>query len=169
VTDLLEHAGPALEKAAALLDLCRARRLTLVTAESCTGGLVAALLTALPGASDVVAGGYVTYSNDLKQSTLGISLTTLDRFGAVSAETAREMAEGAYRISGAGLSLAVTGIAGPGGGSPEKPVGTIWLATAGQMPARTRKLSLAGTRTAIRSLTVLAALGLLAEAVADAK
>ena len=111
-----------------LLDLCRARGLTIATAESCTGGLVAAALTDIAGSSDVVECGFVTYSNAAKETMLGVPQATLKAHGAVSAETASAMAAGALRHSAADLAVAITGIAGPGGGSKNKPVGLVYFA-----------------------------------------
>jgi nicotinamide-nucleotide amidase len=105
-------------------------KLTLVTAESCTGGLVAAAITALPGSSQVLERGYVTYSNAAKETDLGVASSILQAKGAVSAETARAMAEGALQRSTADLAVSITGIAGPGGGSEEKPVGLVYFAAA---------------------------------------
>lgn len=119
-----------LEAARGLLALCRAEGLRLATAESCTGGLIAALLTAIPGSSEVFERGFVTYSNAAKTGLLGVRPATLAAVGAVSEEVAREMAEGALRASAADLALSVTGIAGPGGGSAEKPVGLVWFGLA---------------------------------------
>ena len=123
--------APALiERAAALLTLCRERGLKLATAESCTGGLVAGLLTEIAGSSAVVERGFVVYSNLAKQEMLGVPEATLLRWGAVSAATARAMAEGALAHSAADLAVAVTGIAGPDGGTAEKPVGLVHFAAA---------------------------------------
>jgi nicotinamide-nucleotide amidase len=113
-----------------VLDLCRARGLHIATAESCTGGLVVAALTAIAGSSDVVECSFVTYSNAAKQKMLGVPGTILRRYGAVSAETAAAMAKGALRKSRADMTVAITGIAGPGGGSKEKPVGLVYFAAA---------------------------------------
>jgi nicotinamide-nucleotide amidase len=113
-----------------VLALARRRKLTIVTAESCTGGLVAAALTDIPGSSDVVERGFVTYSNAAKQSMLGVPATTLTRFGAVSRETAEAMAQGALDHSPADLAVAITGIAGPGGGTAQKPIGLVHFAAA---------------------------------------
>jgi nicotinamide-nucleotide amidase len=115
-----------------LLDLCRARGLRIATAESCTGGLVAGVLTEIAGASDVVERGFVVYSNAAKESMLGVPASTLKRHGAVSAETAIAMATGALRNSEADISVAITGIAGPGGGTKQKPVGLVHFAAAGR-------------------------------------
>jgi nicotinamide-nucleotide amidase len=106
----------------------RARGLRLVTAESCTGGLIAALLTEIPGSSDVVERGFVTYSNEAKEDLLGVSGDLIRQYGAVSEPVARAMAEGALKHSLAQVAVAVTGIAGPGGGAAEKPVGLVYVA-----------------------------------------
>src|SRR5215510_4366362 len=119
-----------LAEARGLLDLCRAKKLTIAAAESCTGGLVAATLTEIPGSSDVVERGFVTYSNPAKQAMLGVPAATLEKFGAVSRETAEAMAQGALAHSPADLAVSITGIAGPGGGSPGKPVGLVHFAAA---------------------------------------
>ncbi len=113
-----------------LLDLCKAKGLSVVTAESCTGGLVAAALTDAPGASKVVDGGFVTYSNEAKQTCLKVSKELLDKHGAVSEPVARAMAEGALVCSPADIAVSVTGIAGPQGGTPDKPVGLVHFAAA---------------------------------------
>lgn len=111
--------------AKALLEALLKEKLTVAFAESCTGGICQARVTALPGSSAAVEGGVVSYSNNVKKSVLGVKEETLSAFGAVSVETAREMAEGVRRITGADIAVSVTGIAGPGGGSDEKPVGTV--------------------------------------------
>ena len=115
-------------KAAALLVACRRRGETIVTAESCTGGLVAATLTAVPGSSDVFEGGFVTYANAAKSEMLHVPYWLIERHGAVSEDVARAMAGGALTHSQASLAVAVTGIAGPEGGTPEKPVGLVYFA-----------------------------------------
>jgi nicotinamide-nucleotide amidase len=113
---------------AVVLQQLRAQDLTLATAESCTGGLVASRLTDVPGSSEVFTHGFVTYANRAKVEMLGVEENILQQWGAVSEEVARQMAEGALRVSAADVAVAVTGIAGPSGGTPEKPVGTAWLA-----------------------------------------
>jgi nicotinamide-nucleotide amidase len=117
-----------IEMARALIDLCRAKKLTIATAESCTGGLVAATLTEIPGSSDVFDRGFVTYSNDAKQAMLGVPVDALATFGAVSRETAESMASGALARAGVDLAISITGIAGPGGALPGKPVGLVHFA-----------------------------------------
>lgn len=135
-----------------------ARNRRLVTAESCTGGLLAAVLTSVPGASAWFERGFITYTNEAKQELLGVSAVTLERHGAVSLETARAMAAGALAHAPADLAASVTGIAGPGGGSADKPVGTVCIALAergGWLGAR--RWSFAGDRSAVRSQSVRAA------------
>jgi nicotinamide-nucleotide amidase len=132
-----------------VLELCRARGMRIVTAESCTGGLVAAALTEIAGSSDVVEGGFVTYSNAAKQATLGVPAGTLSRHGAVSSATAAAMAAGALKHSQADFSVAITGIAGPGGGSKQKPVGLVYFAAAsrnGRHLGRVRRFGKIGRR-----------------------
>lgn len=146
----------------ALLQACQERGIMLVTAESCTGGMIIAALTDIAGSSAVVDRGFITYSNEAKMEMLGVSAATLEAHGAVSRETALEMAEGALTRSRAGLALAVTGIAGPGGGSAEKPVGLVWfgLAMAGRPIVAERKLFADNGRDFIRNETVRHALQL---------
>ena len=119
-----------LDQARDVLDAARAKNIRIVTAESCTGGLIAALLTEIPGSSDVVERGFVTYSNAAKEESLGVPTALLRKYGAVSDQVARAMADGALRHARAQLAIAVTGIAGPGGGSAEKPVGLVYVALA---------------------------------------
>jgi nicotinamide-nucleotide amidase len=117
--------GTLLSRAENLLTICRAAGLTIATAESCTGGLLAGLITAIAGSSDVFERGFVTYSNAAKVESLGVPPGTLERFGAVSAEAAEAMAAGALAHSPASIALSITGVAGPGGGSPAKPIGLV--------------------------------------------
>lgn len=144
------------------LAACRERGLMAATAESCTGGMIVAALTDIAGSSAVVDRGFVTYSNDAKMEMLGVSKETLDAFGAVSKETALKMAAGALARSKAGIALAVTGIAGPDGGTAEKPVGLVWFSVAvdGRQPiAESRRFENLG-RDHIRRQTVTTALEL---------
>ena len=142
------------------LDEAQQRRVKIATAESCTGGLIAACLTEIPGSSDVFERGFVTYSNAAKMAMIGVSGATLATFGAVSRETALEMAAGALAQSRAGIALSVTGIAGPGGGSPEKPVGLVWfgLAMSGRDTVAEHRLFEDRGRAFIRSESVRTAL-----------
>jgi nicotinamide-nucleotide amidase len=145
-----------------LLAACRAQGMMLATAESCTGGLIAGALTDIAGSSDVVDRGFVTYSNAAKIEMLGVSAVTLDAFGAVSRETAVEMAAGALSRSHAGIALSVTGVAGPGGGSKEKPVGLVWfgLAMHGRPVTAERRVFADKGRDFIRRETVKTALAI---------
>jgi nicotinamide-nucleotide amidase len=151
----------SLELARRLLAACETCGLRLVTAESCTGGLIVACLTEIPGSSSVVERGYVTYDNRAKQDLLGVPAETIERVGAVSEEVARAMAEGALERGGADLAIACTGIAGPGGATPSKPVGLVHLAVArrGRPTLHAREI-FKGDRSAIRSASVDAALEL---------
>jgi len=146
--------------AAMVLDLCREQGLTLATAESCTGGLVAARLTSVPGSSDVFVGGVVAYSNGVKARELGVPEATLERFGAVSEEAAEAMTAGARERLGADVAVSVTGVAGPGGGTPEKPVGLVFLHAQGPNGSLARRLDFPGDREAIRGRATAAALHL---------
>lgn len=118
------------EKVGALLAACKQRNMTVATAESCTGGLLSALLTEEPGSSAMFTHGFITYANEAKAGMLGVPAALIETHGAVSAAVARAMAEGALQASGASLAVSITGIAGPGGGSDEKPVGTVHVAVA---------------------------------------
>jgi nicotinamide-nucleotide amidase len=144
-----------------VLSLAKARGQRLATAESCTGGLVAARLTAVPGSSDGFVGGVVAYSNDVKQRELEVPHESLVAHGAVSAEVAASMAEGARRRLGADVAVAVTGVAGPSGGTPEKPVGRVHLHVAGPEGALARMLDLPGGREQVRVRATVTALHLL--------
>ncbi len=144
-----------------VMELCKARGATLALAESCTGGLVAAVLTSLPGSSTFVERGFVTYSNAAKTDLLGVPADLLGRVGAVSEEVARAMAEGALRNSAATASLAITGIAGPTGGLPGKPVGTVHLAAAAGKHTLHQHQLFSGDRDAVREASAVAAMELL--------
>ncbi len=150
-----------------VLAAARAKGLKIATAESCTGGLVAGLLTEIPGSSDVFERGFVTYSNEAKEQMLGVPATLIRQHGAVSQAVARAMAEGAIRQSAAQLAVAVTGIAGPGGGSDEKPVGLVHIAAARAGEATLHRECRFGDigRTEVRLATVDAALEMLARLV----
>ncbi len=146
-----------------VLHACRKRGLKVVTAESCTGGLVAATLTAIAGSSDVVDRAFVTYANEAKREMLGVPWDALMGHGAVSDPVARAMAAGALARSGADLAVSVTGVAGPGGGTEEKPVGLVYLAAMrmGHDPIAERHV-FPGDRDSIRRVSVLTALAMLA-------
>jgi nicotinamide-nucleotide amidase len=148
-----------------LLDLYRAKHLRIATAESCTGGMIAAAITDIAGSSDVFDRGFVTYSNDAKTELIGVPTELIAHHGAVSVHVAREMAAGALKRSNADVAVAVTGVAGPGGGSEAKPVGLVYLAVArrGADPAIERH-QFHGDRAAVREATVERALEMLAEA-----
>jgi nicotinamide-nucleotide amidase len=149
--------------AAIVLDACRTRGLKAATAESCTGGLVAGALTDIAGSSAVFDRGFVTYSNDAKEQMLGVSSETLRDHGAVSKETAMEMARGAIAHSDADVAVAITGVAGPTGGTAEKPVGLVHFAAASRSGALTHKEMHYGAirRAQVRQKSVLEALALL--------
>lgn len=150
--------------AAAVLDGLRARGWTLATAESCTGGLIAAALTHVAGSSDVMERGFVTYANAAKTELLGVSPALIISHGAVSEPVARAMAEGALHRSPADVTVSVTGIAGPGGGTAEKPVGLVWFGCALRGGVTlSRQQCFAGDRAAVRALAVAHALDFVAE------
>ncbi|HYM64668.1 MAG TPA: nicotinamide-nucleotide amidohydrolase family protein [Gaiellaceae bacterium] len=146
---------------AMVLDQCRQAGLTLATAESCTGGLVSARLTAIPGASEVFVGGLVSYSNDAKRRLLGVPGDILSEYGAVSAETAAAMAAGAREALDADVALAVTGVAGPDGGTPGKPVGLVFLHVQGPVREASLRLELPGDREAVQARSAASVLHLL--------
>jgi nicotinamide-nucleotide amidase len=151
--------------ASALLELCKANKLMIATAESCTGGLVAGALTDIAGSSAVVDRGFVTYTNEAKGQMLDVPAATLEAHGAVSRETAEAMAKGALTHSSADLVVAITGIAGPGGGTVEKPVGLVHFGAAsrsGRLIHRERRFGDIG-RAEVRRLSVLEALAMLTE------
>lgn len=153
---LLERVGASIygeesdDLAGVVLQMCRERHLTIGIAESCTGGLLGGRLTAVPGSSDVVRGGVIAYHDDLKRQGLGVTDEALRAYGAVSEEVVRQMAAGARRFAGSDIGLAITGIAGPSGGTPDKPVGTVWIAVDIGGEVKTRLLRLWGDREEIR-------------------
>jgi len=151
-----------LDLADAVLAACRARRWRIATAESCTGGLVAAALTAIADASDVVERGFVTYSNRAKIDLLGVAAETITGHGAVSAETAAAMARGAVARAGVDLAVSVTGLAGPGGGTARKPVGLVFISISRKDGApRVERRVFSGDRAAIRRAALVEALEML--------
>lgn len=168
LVDVLTSAGPEMLFARderpieqIVLELAREQGLKLATAESCTGGLVGARLTEVPGASEAFLGAVVAYANEIKQALLGVSSETLSRHGAVSAECALEMARGARRALGADISLSVTGIAGPDGGSAEKPVGLVFFCAASEKETLAQEIRFSGDRDQIRRYATVAALHLI--------
>lgn len=154
--------------AATLVALLEAQGMTCATAESCTGGGVGAAITSVPGSSAVYPGGVVSYSNGVKERVLGVPAAVLSAHGAVSAECAEKMALGAKELFRADLAVSVTGIAGPGGATPGKPVGLVWFGIASASGARTEKAVFAGDRAAVRAQAVIHAIGMLAAAAAAA-
>jgi len=152
-------------RAQALLELCRARRLKIAAAESCTGGLVAATLTEIAGSSDVFERGFVTYSNEAKQAMLGVPAAVLERHGAVSRETAEAMAAGALADAPVDLAVSITGIAGPGGAVEGKPVGLVYFGAASRRGRRLHRERRYGDigRAQVRHASVLEALAMLRE------
>ena len=161
LSSMTDHAD-ILELSSALVDELSARGKTVATAESCTGGWIAKAITDVPGSSQVLGYGIVSYSNGAKQSLLGVNSTTLEAHGAVSAEVVEEMASGALKLSDASIAVAVSGIAGPDGGSSEKPVGTVWFAWAVRTGADIRvdaeRQQFNGDRDQVRKHTVVYAL-----------
>lgn len=134
------------------------RRLTLALAESCTGGLIAARITSIPGASAMFNGGVVCYANDVKRALLGVAQAVLEKEGAVSASCAKAMAEGARKALKANIAVSVTGIAGPGGGTPEKPIGLVFIGIATETAVSAEKHVFSGDRASIRTLAANAAM-----------
>ncbi len=161
------YAADGATLAEAVLSRAESAGLTLATAESCTGGMVGAALTEVPGASEAYLGGVVSYADSLKVAVIGVRQATLDAHGAVSEETAREMAEGVRGLTGADLAVAVTGIAGPEGGVPEKPVGTVWFALASADGTSADLRHFPGDRTTVRARATAAALDLLRRELPD--
>jgi nicotinamide-nucleotide amidase len=152
-----------------VLQLAREQGLTMGAAESCTGGLVAARLSSVPGSSDVFVGGVVAYDDRLKRELLGVPEAILDRHGAVSAETAAALASGAREALGADVAVSVTGVAGPGGGSEEKPVGLVYLHAASPEGEKALELHLPGDRDAVRRRAAASALHLLRRLLAQSR
>ena len=144
-----------------LVELLKANGLTCATAESCTGGGVGSAITAVPGSSAVFAGGIISYANDVKERVLGVPAETLATVGAVSSETAAQMAKGARELLRVDLAVSLTGIAGPDGGSAEKPVGLVWFGLATKDGVRTEKAIFRGDRAQVRAQAVIHALGML--------
>lgn len=147
-----------------LVELLKASGMTCATAESCTGGMVGAAITAVPGSSEVYLGGVVSYANSVKEGVLGVSSRTLETVGAVSEECAVEMAEGVRKLTSADIAVSITGIAGPGGGSEEKPVGLVWFARATADGTISDKAIFPGSRSEVREAAMRHALGLIATA-----
>ena len=162
-------ADPLVELAERLQARCVARGLTLATAESCTGGLVAHLITEVPGSSAYLAGGVVAYSNPVKERELGVPAETLERHGAVSPETAAAMAAGARERLGADVAVSVTGVAGPGGGSPEKPVGLVYVHAVTPEAARGIEFTYGQDRESIRRRATVSSLHLLRRLLAQSR
>ena len=144
-----------------LVELLKARGLTCATAESCTGGGVGSAITAVPGSSAVFAGGVISYSNEVKREVLGVKAETLATVGAVSPETAAQMADGVRRLLKTDLAVSLTGIAGPDGGSDEKPVGLVWFGLSTKDGVRTEKSIFRGDRARVREQAIVHALGML--------
>jgi competence/damage-inducible protein CinA-like protein len=161
VLDARWYGEDGTDLAAVVLDLLRARHEQVAVAESCTGGLLGARLTAIPGSSDCFVGGVIAYADDVKTAELGVPTSVLDTFGAVSEETVRAMAEGAAQRFDVACAMAITGIAGPGGGTPEKPVGTVWLAARRGDETKAIGRMMVGDREEIRARSAQAALDLL--------
>jgi nicotinamide-nucleotide amidase len=147
----------------AVLQAARARGWQLATAESCTGGMVAAALTEIAGSSDVVERGFVTYSNNAKNELLGVPMSVINRVGAVSEEVARAMAEGACKAAGVHLACGITGVAGPGGGTADKPVGLVHIAAAAPGKTIHARCEFPGDRHAVRLASALKALEMMQE------
>ena len=152
-----------IKKAEQVINLCKAKKLMITTAESCTGGLIAGLFTEISGSSSVFERGFVSYSNQAKHELLGVSNITLDEYGAVSSKTAKEMALGAIKNSHAQISIAVTGVAGPTGGTIEKPIGLVYIAIFINNEIIIKKCNFSGNRNEIRFMTINCALDILLE------
>lgn len=159
IYDVADSSDGSMERCAARLLM--EKKLTVSTAESCTGGMVAAKLISVPGVSSCIGEAYVTYANEAKERLLGVKHETLKQFGAVSEETAREMAQGLRERTGADIAVATTGIAGPDGGTPEKPVGLVYTACASEHGVQVRRHRFYGDREKVRTLSTLAALDMI--------
>lgn len=146
-----------------IVDFMKENNLTLGVAESCSGGMLSSRLIGIPGISDVYRAGLVTYSNEAKQSLLGVSKETLKLYGAVSEETAKEMVEGTLRVTGADYAVSITGIAGPGGGTEEKPVGLVYIACGNKDEITVKKNLFDGDRQEVRETSTETALQMLKE------
>lgn len=157
-TDMSSRPDVALEEV--VVKLLTERNLTITCAESCTGGLLSGRIINVPGVSDVYKAGFITYSNKAKRKLLGVKKSTLKKFGAVSKQTAREMAAGAAKAVKADVAVAVTGIAGPDGGTPEKPVGLVYIGCSVKGKVTVKKCQFSGSRSQIRESAVVAALKL---------
>lgn len=155
-----------LQTAQKLCDILKENKMTIATAESCTGGLIGAVLTSIPGVSEVYGYGVITYANEAKEKLLSVKHQTLNTKGAVDKETAIEMAQGALDLSGSDVAVSVTGIAGPGGGTDEKPVGLVYIGISkrGESP-KVFKNIFSGDRNQIRESTVIRALELVMESI----
>ncbi len=149
------------QQAQTLVELLAAQGLTCATAESCTGGGIGSAITAVAGSSAVYLGGVVSYANAVKEHVLGVTPETLATVGAVSSETAAQMADGVRRLTKADLAVSVTGIAGPGGGTDEKPVGLVWFGLSDPRGTRTEKALFRGDRNHVRTQAIQHALGML--------
>ena len=152
----------------AVVRLLKDNGMTLAAAESCTGGLLSARIVNVPGASEVFKAGLVTYSNKAKRKLANVKKKTLKEYGAVSGKTAKEMAKGAARIAGTDVAVSTTGIAGPGGGTPEKPVGLVYICVTVKGKTYVKECHFSGDREMIRQSTVEEALTMLSTAVTDA-
>ncbi len=150
-----------------LVELLIENKMKLATAESCTGGLIAQKITSVPGASECFDCGVVTYSNEQKHKLLGVSEETLGKYGAVSEQTALEMCQGVKKLADADYGISVTGIAGPGGGTPEKPVGTVWIGICGTDIHKAEKYVFDGDRNQVRESTAKTALKIVKDAIND--
>ncbi|SCX78103.1 nicotinamide-nucleotide amidase [Pseudobutyrivibrio sp. AR14] len=149
--------------ASVIVDRLASKNMTVATAESCTGGLIASSIVDIAGASDCFNEGYITYSNEAKMRNLSVKESTLMQYGAVSTQTAKEMATGVRKKARADFGIASTGIAGPGGGSPEKPVGLVYIACAYNDKCQVRQLNLSGDRSQVRHQAADEALQLLSD------